>query len=84
MNGLHHSGVGIGIVDIGYERRLANQLGVHHTPSILGVVNGRVTVFHYSVVREHLRQFVEDLLPQRLVEKVGLLLSILQRIQYDL
>uniref|UniRef100_A0A8C7C2D0 DnaJ homolog subfamily C member 16 n=1 Tax=Oncorhynchus kisutch TaxID=8019 RepID=A0A8C7C2D0_ONCKI len=63
-------GVGIGIVDIGYERRLANQLGVHRTPSILGVVNGRVTVFHYSVVREHLRQFVEDLLPQRLVEKV--------------
>uniref|UniRef100_A0A674BDZ9 DnaJ homolog subfamily C member 16 n=1 Tax=Salmo trutta TaxID=8032 RepID=A0A674BDZ9_SALTR len=63
-------GVGIGIVDIGYERRLANQLGVHDTPSILGVVNGRVTVFHYSVVREHLRQFVEDLLPQRLVEKV--------------
>uniref|UniRef100_A0A4W5N0D8 DnaJ homolog subfamily C member 16 n=1 Tax=Hucho hucho TaxID=62062 RepID=A0A4W5N0D8_9TELE len=34
-------GVGIGIVDIGYERRLANQLGVHRTPSILGVVNGR-------------------------------------------
>ncbi|XP_055723923.1 dnaJ homolog subfamily C member 16-like [Salvelinus fontinalis] len=63
-------GVGIGIVDIGYERHLANQLGVHRTPSILGVVNGRVTVFHYSVVREHLRQFVEDLLPQRLVEKV--------------
>ncbi|CAB1314553.1 unnamed protein product [Coregonus sp. 'balchen'] len=62
--------VGIGIVDIGDERRLANQLGVHRTPSILGVVNGRVTVFHYSVVREHLRQFVEDLLPQRLVEKV--------------
>ena len=76
--------MGIGIVDIGYERRLANQLGVHRTPSILGVVNGRVTVFHYSVVREHLRQFVEDLLPQRLVEKVGLLLTILQCIQYDL
>ncbi|KAJ8265616.1 hypothetical protein COCON_G00147150 [Conger conger] len=63
-------GVGIGVVDVGYERRLANQLGAHRTPSILGVINGKVTFFHYAVVREHLKQFVEDLLPQRLVEKV--------------
>uniref|UniRef100_A0A8C9WR38 DnaJ heat shock protein family (Hsp40) member C16 n=1 Tax=Scleropages formosus TaxID=113540 RepID=A0A8C9WR38_SCLFO len=63
-------GVGIGVVDVGFERRLANHLGAHRTPSILGVVNGKITFFHYAVVREHLRQFVEDLLPQRLVEKV--------------
>ncbi|KAG7472090.1 hypothetical protein MATL_G00104830 [Megalops atlanticus] len=63
-------GVGIGVVDVGYERRLANHLGAHRTPSILGLINGKVTFFHYAVVREHLRQFVEDLLPQRLVEKV--------------
>ncbi|KAJ3602908.1 hypothetical protein NHX12_030653 [Muraenolepis orangiensis] len=63
-------GVGIGIVDMGYERRLASQLGAHRTPSILGVVNGRVTFFHQAVVRDHLRQFIEDLLPQRMVEKV--------------
>ncbi|XP_048872391.1 dnaJ homolog subfamily C member 16 isoform X1 [Brienomyrus brachyistius] len=63
-------GVGIGVVDVGYERRLANHLGAHRTPSILGVINGKVTIFHYAVAREHLRQFIEDLLPQRLVEKV--------------
>ncbi|XP_022532721.2 dnaJ homolog subfamily C member 16 isoform X1 [Astyanax mexicanus] len=63
-------GVGIGVVDVGYERRLANHLGAHRTPSILGVINGKVTFFHYAVVKEHLVQFVEDLLPQRLVEKV--------------
>ncbi|KAG7278638.1 hypothetical protein CRUP_031933 [Coryphaenoides rupestris] len=63
-------GVGIGIVDMGYERRLASQLGAHRTPSILGVVNGRVTFFHQAVVREYLRQFIEDLLPQRMVEKI--------------
>ncbi|XP_029907307.1 dnaJ homolog subfamily C member 16 isoform X1 [Myripristis murdjan] len=63
-------GVGIGIVDLGYERRLASQLGAHRAPSIIGLVNGRVTFFHQAVVREHLRQFVEDLLPQRLVEKI--------------
>lgn len=63
-------GVGIGIVDLGYERRLANQLGAHRAPSIIGLVNGRVTFFHQAVVREHLRQFLEDLLPQKLVEKV--------------
>uniref|UniRef100_A0AAQ5YTX1 DnaJ homolog subfamily C member 16 n=1 Tax=Amphiprion ocellaris TaxID=80972 RepID=A0AAQ5YTX1_AMPOC len=63
-------GVGIGIVDLGYERRLANQLGAHRAPSIIGLVNGRVTFFHQAVVREHLRQFVEDLLPQKLVEKI--------------
>uniref|UniRef100_A0A6Q2ZAX3 J domain-containing protein n=1 Tax=Esox lucius TaxID=8010 RepID=A0A6Q2ZAX3_ESOLU len=62
--------VGIGVVDVGYERRLANHLGAHRTPSILGVINGKVAFFHYAVVKEHLRQFVEDLLPQRLVEKV--------------
>lgn len=64
-------GVGIGIVDLGYERRLANQLGAHRAPSIIGLVNGRVTFFHQAVVREHLRQFIENLLPQRLVEKVN-------------
>ncbi|XP_062397150.1 dnaJ homolog subfamily C member 16 isoform X2 [Sardina pilchardus] len=63
-------GVGIGVVDVSFERRLANHLGAHRTPSILGVINGKVTFFHYAVVRQHLRQFVEDLLPQRLVEKV--------------
>lgn len=63
-------GVGIGVVDVGYERRLANHLGAHRTPSILGVINGKVTFFHYAVAKEHLRQFVEDLLPQRLVEWV--------------
>uniref|UniRef100_W5M1F8 DnaJ heat shock protein family (Hsp40) member C16 n=1 Tax=Lepisosteus oculatus TaxID=7918 RepID=W5M1F8_LEPOC len=64
------AGVGIGVVDVGYEQRLANHLGAHRTPSILGLINGKVTFFHYAVVREHLRQFVENLLPQRLVEKV--------------
>lgn len=64
-------GVGIGIVDMGYERRLANQLGAHRTPSIIGLVNGRITFFHQAVVVEHLRQFIEDLLPQRLVEKIN-------------
>uniref|UniRef100_A0A671NFL6 DnaJ (Hsp40) homolog, subfamily C, member 16 like n=1 Tax=Sinocyclocheilus anshuiensis TaxID=1608454 RepID=A0A671NFL6_9TELE len=63
-------GVGIGVVVIGYERQLANHLGAHRTPSILGLINGKVTFFHYAVVREHLRQFVESLLPQKLVEKV--------------
>ena len=64
------AGVGIGVVDVGYERRLANYLGAHRTPSILGVINGKVTFFHYAVAKELLKQFVEDLLPQRLVEKV--------------
>uniref|UniRef100_A0A7N9APL1 DnaJ homolog subfamily C member 16 n=1 Tax=Mastacembelus armatus TaxID=205130 RepID=A0A7N9APL1_9TELE len=63
-------GVGIGVVDMGYERRLANQLGVHRVPSIIGLLNGRVTLFHQAVVREHLQQFIEDLLPHRLVEKI--------------
>lgn len=58
------------MVDVGYERRLANHLGAHRTPSILGVVNGKVTFFNYALAKEHLMQFVEDLLPQRLVEKV--------------
>lgn len=69
------AGVGIGVVDVGYERRLANHLGAHRTPSILGVINGKVTFFHYAVAKEHLRQFVEDLLPQRLVERVNIRLS---------
>ncbi|XP_019736123.1 dnaJ homolog subfamily C member 16-like [Hippocampus comes] len=63
-------GVGIGIVDLGFEPRLANQLGAHHAPSIIGLVNGRVSFFHQAVVREHLRQFIEDLLPKNLVEKI--------------
>ncbi|KAK2897886.1 dnaJ homolog subfamily C member 16 [Channa argus] len=67
---MENLGVGIGVVDVGYERRLANHLGAHRTPSILGVINGKVTFFHYAVAKQHLKQFVEDLLPQRLVERV--------------
>ncbi|XP_030632882.1 dnaJ homolog subfamily C member 16 [Chanos chanos] len=63
-------GVGIGVVDMNYERKLANHLGVHRAPSILVLINGKMTFFHYAVVRENLRQFVESLLPTRLVEKV--------------
>ncbi|XP_077168169.1 dnaJ homolog subfamily C member 16 isoform X2 [Paroedura picta] len=63
-------GVGIGVVHAGYERRLAHHLGAHSTPSILGLINGRITFFHNAVVRENLRQFVESLLPGNLVEKI--------------
>lgn len=65
------SGVGIGVVHAGYERRLAHHLGAHSTPSILGIVNGKISFFHNAVVRENLRQFVESLLPGNLVEKVS-------------
>lgn len=65
-------GVGIGVVDIGFERQLANHLGAHRTPSILGVINGKVSFFQYAVAREYLKQFVESLLPTKLVEKVRL------------
>uniref|UniRef100_A0A8V0ZF12 DnaJ homolog subfamily C member 16 n=1 Tax=Gallus gallus TaxID=9031 RepID=A0A8V0ZF12_CHICK len=63
-------GVGIGVVHAGYERRLAHHLGAHSTPSILGLINGKITFFHSAVVRENLRQFVENLLPGNLVEKI--------------
>ncbi|XP_036111888.1 dnaJ homolog subfamily C member 16 isoform X2 [Molossus molossus] len=63
-------GVGIGVVHAGYERRLAHHLGAHSTPSILGIINGKIFFFHNAVVRENLRQFVESLLPGNLVEKV--------------
>uniref|UniRef100_A0A8D2KX39 DnaJ heat shock protein family (Hsp40) member C16 n=1 Tax=Varanus komodoensis TaxID=61221 RepID=A0A8D2KX39_VARKO len=63
-------GVGIGVVHAGYERRLAHHLGAHSTPSILGLINGKITFFHNAVVRENLRQFVEGLLPANLVEKI--------------
>ncbi|XP_064027843.1 dnaJ homolog subfamily C member 16 isoform X1 [Pogoniulus pusillus] len=63
-------GVGIGVVHAGYERRLAHHLGAHSTPSILGLINGRVTFFHSAVLRENLRHFVESLLPGSLVEKI--------------
>ncbi|XP_033012392.1 dnaJ homolog subfamily C member 16 [Lacerta agilis] len=63
-------GVGIGVVHAGYERRLAHHLGAHSTPSILGLINGKITFFHNAVVRENLRQFVESLLPGNLVEKI--------------
>ncbi|KAF4093663.1 hypothetical protein AMELA_G00004430 [Ameiurus melas] len=63
-------GVGIGVVDIGYEKRLANHLGARGAPSILGLINGRVTSFHNAVSQENLRHFMESLLPHKLVEKV--------------
>ncbi|EHB11991.1 DnaJ-like protein subfamily C member 16 [Heterocephalus glaber] len=63
-------GVGIGVVHAGYERRLAHHLGAHSTPSILGIINGKISFFHNAVVQENLRQFVESLLPGSLVEKV--------------
>lgn len=55
---------------MGYERRLAHHLGAHSAPTLLGLINGKITFFHNAVVRENLRQFVENLLPGNLVEKV--------------
>ncbi|XP_077116388.1 dnaJ homolog subfamily C member 16 [Ranitomeya variabilis] len=63
-------GVGIGVVHAGYERRLAHHLGAHSTPSILGVINGKISFFHNAVLRENLRHFVESLLPGNLVGKI--------------
>ncbi|CAM5166483.1 unnamed protein product [Eretmochelys imbricata] len=63
-------GVGIGVVHAGYERRLAHHLGAHSTPSILGLINGKIAFFHNAVIRENLRQFVESLLPGNLIEKL--------------
>lgn len=63
-------GVGIGVVHAGYERRLARHLGAHSTPSIIGIINGKISFFHNAVVPENLRQFIESLLPGNLVEKV--------------
>ncbi|XP_066190478.1 dnaJ homolog subfamily C member 16 isoform X2 [Sylvia atricapilla] len=63
-------GAGIGVVHAGYERRLAHHLGAHSTPTLLGLINGKITFFHNAVVRENLRQFVENLLPGNLVEKI--------------
>ncbi|TFK13790.1 DnaJ-like protein subfamily C member 16 [Platysternon megacephalum] len=63
-------GVGIGVVHAGYERRLAHHLGAHSTPSILGLINGKISFFHNAVIRENLRQFAESLLPGNLIEKI--------------
>ncbi|XP_078095065.1 dnaJ homolog subfamily C member 16 isoform X2 [Mustelus asterias] len=63
-------GLGIGVIDSGYERRLLNHLGVYQHPAIVGVINGRVTFFKTTVVRENLRHFVENLLPSNLLEQV--------------
>ncbi|XP_069466558.1 dnaJ homolog subfamily C member 16 [Ambystoma mexicanum] len=63
-------GVGIGVVHAGYERRLAHHLGAHSTPSILGVINGKISFFHNAVIRDNLRHFVESLLPSNLIEKI--------------
>nr|XP_033778004.1 dnaJ homolog subfamily C member 16 [Geotrypetes seraphini]XP_033778005.1 dnaJ homolog subfamily C member 16 [Geotrypetes seraphini]XP_033778006.1 dnaJ homolog subfamily C member 16 [Geotrypetes seraphini]XP_033778008.1 dnaJ homolog subfamily C member 16 [Geotrypetes seraphini]XP_033778009.1 dnaJ homolog subfamily C member 16 [Geotrypetes seraphini] len=63
-------GVGIGVVHAGYERRLAHHLGAHSTPSILGVINGKISFFHNAVIRENLRHFVEGLIPGNLIEKI--------------
>ncbi|XP_061841640.2 dnaJ homolog subfamily C member 16-like [Nerophis lumbriciformis] len=70
VQALEPLGVGIGIVDLGYERRLANQLGAHRAPSIIGLLNGRVTFFHQAIVPDYLRHFIEDLLPNKLVQKI--------------
>ncbi|XP_041062320.1 dnaJ homolog subfamily C member 16 isoform X2 [Carcharodon carcharias] len=63
-------GLGIGVIDSGYERRLLTHLGVYQHPAIVGVINGRVTFFKTTVVRENLRQFVENLLPSNLLQQV--------------
>lgn len=67
----YFAGVGIGVVHAGYERRLARHLGAHSTPSIIGIINGKISFFHNAVVPENLRQFIESLLPGNLVEKVS-------------
>ncbi|XP_051895343.1 dnaJ homolog subfamily C member 16 isoform X2 [Pristis pectinata] len=63
-------GVGIGVIDSGYERHLLNHLGVYQHPAIVGVINGRVSFFKNAVVRDNLRQFVENLLSNKLLDQI--------------
>ncbi|XP_072101309.1 dnaJ homolog subfamily C member 16 isoform X1 [Mobula birostris] len=63
-------GVGIGVIDSGYERQLLNQIGVYQHPTIVGVINGRVSFFKNAVVQENLRQFVENLLSNKLLDLI--------------
>ncbi|XP_069774952.1 dnaJ homolog subfamily C member 16 isoform X1 [Narcine bancroftii] len=63
-------GVGIGVIDSGYERHLLNHLGVYQHPAIVGVISGRVSFFKSAVIHDNLRQFVENLLSSKLLDQI--------------
>ena len=63
--------MGIGIINVNRSPRLADALGVGRVPSIIGVINGRVAFYNEIVTVQGLKDFVLELFPRGLIEKVN-------------
>ena len=69
-NKIKRVGVGIGIINVHRSLRLADALGAERVPSIIGVINGRVAFYNEMVTVQGLKDFVLELFPRGLIEKV--------------
>nr|XP_058959875.1 dnaJ homolog subfamily C member 16-like [Pocillopora verrucosa] len=69
-NKIKRVGVGIGIINVHRSLRLADALGAGRVPSIIGVINGRVAFYNEIVTVQGLKDFVLELFPRGLIEKV--------------
>ena len=63
-------GVGIGIINVNRSPRLVDALGAGRVPTIIGVINGRVIFYNDRVTVQGLKDFVMELFPSGLIEKV--------------
>ena len=63
-------GVGIGIINVNRSPRLVDTLGAGRVPTIIGVINGRVTFYSDMATVQGLKDFVMGLFPRGLIEKV--------------
>ncbi|XP_031554405.1 dnaJ homolog subfamily C member 16-like isoform X2 [Actinia tenebrosa] len=69
-NDLKNLGVGSGVININRNPRLVDHLGVDHVPQIIGVINGQVYFFKKRISVRELKEFVVELFPLDLIQRV--------------
>lgn len=63
-------GIGIGTVHAAMNPAMVSELRLTNVPSIVGIINGRLSFFKGDVSMHHLRDFVRNLFPSNTVTQV--------------
>ncbi|KAJ8320887.1 hypothetical protein KUTeg_002474 [Tegillarca granosa] len=83
----HHYNIiirlGIGSFHAGISRSLSNQMKITRVPTLMAVVNGRISYFRSGVSLSNLRDYIRNLFPSNTAIKLWMLKAVLSDANYQ-
>ncbi|KAJ8320891.1 hypothetical protein KUTeg_002478 [Tegillarca granosa] len=76
-------GLGIGSFHAGISRSLSNQMKITRVPTLMAVVNGRISYFRSGVSLSNLRDYIRNLFPSNTAIKLWMLKAVLSDANYQ-